>query len=136
MHVLFVTGEYPPMQGGVGAYTREISRALQQGGARISVLTAQRAAQPDCAAFDGSIRVLPAVECWDWRVLSMIPELARALRTDLVHVQYQTAAYAMHLPSILRLAGGSGRASGLPGPTTTCCRCICSPRLAVGSVPG
>lgn len=96
MHVLFVTGEYPPMQGGVGAYTREISRALQQGGTRISVLTAQRAAQPDCAAFDGSIRVLPAVECWDWRVLPMIPELARALHTDLVHVQYQTAAYAMH----------------------------------------
>jgi len=28
LRVLFVTGEFPPMQGGVGDYTKEISLAL------------------------------------------------------------------------------------------------------------
>ncbi len=96
MHILFVTGEYPPMQGGVGAYTRELARALHAQGARVSVLTSQRAAQPNCAEFDGCIRVLPAIERWNWRIFQIVPELAHELSADWVHVQYQTAAYAMH----------------------------------------
>ncbi|MFN3334034.1 MAG: glycosyltransferase, partial [Caldilinea sp.] len=96
MHVLFVTGEYPPMQGGVGAYTRELACALYDQGVRISVLTSQRAAQPNCAEFDGCIRVLPAIDRWDWRIFHTVPELAYELGADWVHVQYQTAAYAMH----------------------------------------
>ena len=96
MHVLFVTGEYPPMQGGVGAYTRELARALNQLGARITVLTAQQAAQPCCAEFDGCIRVLPAIERWDWQIFRTVPGLAAELGADWVHVQYQTAAFAMH----------------------------------------
>ncbi len=96
MHVLFVTGEYPPMQGGVGAYTRELARALHDLGVRITVLTSQRAAQPNCAEFDGCIRVLPAIERWDWHILRTAPALATELSVDWVHVQYQTAAFAMH----------------------------------------
>ena len=96
MHILFVTGEYPPMQGGVGAYTRELARALHALGVRVSVLTSQRAAQPNCTEFDGCIRVLPAIDRWDWRVFHVVPELAHELGADWVHVQYQTAAYAMH----------------------------------------
>lgn len=96
MHILFVTGEYPPMQGGVGAYTRELARALYDQGVRVSVLTSQRAAQPNCAEFDGCIRVLPAIDRWSWRIFHIVPELAHELGADWVHVQYQTAAYAMH----------------------------------------
>jgi len=96
MHVLFITGEYPPMQGGVGAYTRELACALHDQNARITVLTSQRAAQPNCTEFDGCIRVLPAIDRWDWRIFHVVPELAHELGADWVHVQYQTAAYAMH----------------------------------------
>ena len=88
MHVFGVTGEYPPMQGGVGAYTRELARALNQLGARITVLTAQQAAQPCCAEFDGCIRVLPAIERWDWQIFRTVPGLAAELGADWVHVQY------------------------------------------------
>ena len=96
MHILFVTGEYPPMRGGVGDYTRALALALHDLGARISVLTSQRAVQPNCAEFDECIRVLPAIERWDWRILQIVPELAREIRADWVHLQYQTAAYGMH----------------------------------------
>lgn len=96
MHVLFVTGEYPPMQGGVGAYTRELARALHDLGVRITVLTSQRAAQPNCAEFEGCIRVLPAIDRWDWHIFRTVPALAAELGVDWVHVQYQTAAFHMH----------------------------------------
>lgn len=96
MHILFVTGEYPPMRGGVGDYTRALALALHDLGARVSVLTSQRAVQPHCTDFDECVRVLPAIERWDWRILQIAPELAHELRADWVHVQYQTAAYGMH----------------------------------------
>jgi glycosyltransferase involved in cell wall biosynthesis len=96
MHVLFVTGEYPPMQGGVGAYTRALACALHDLGVRITVLTSQRAAQPNCAEFDGCIRVLPAIQRWDWQIFQTVPALAAELGADWVHVQYQTAAFDMH----------------------------------------
>ena len=53
MHVAFVTGEYPPMDGGVGAYTRALAQALAAQGVRASVITA-RAAQQDGAP-DGTL---------------------------------------------------------------------------------
>ena len=46
MRVLLVTGEYPPMQGGVGDYTRELGIALVALGVEVHVLTA-RAAVPE-----------------------------------------------------------------------------------------
>ena len=40
MRILFITGEYPPMQGGVADYTRELGRALVELGHDVGVLTA------------------------------------------------------------------------------------------------
>ena len=40
VRVLFVSGEYPVMQGGVGDYTQKLSRALGALGADVHVLTA------------------------------------------------------------------------------------------------
>jgi hypothetical protein len=39
MEVGFVTGEYPPMQGGVGAFTREVARAMAGAGHGVHVFT-------------------------------------------------------------------------------------------------
>jgi len=96
MHILFVTGEYPPMQGGVGDYTRELGRVLRSQGAKVTVLTSERAVQPDCAEFDDGIRVLPAIRRWDWPIWRTVRGLAADLNVDWIHVQYQTAAFGMH----------------------------------------
>ena len=96
MHILFVTGEYPPMQGGVGDYTRELGRALCSLGAKVTILTSERAVQPDCAEFDDGIRVLPAIRRWDWAIWRTVRGLAADLNANWVHVQYQTAAFGMH----------------------------------------
>lgn len=101
--VLFVTGEYPPMRGGVGDYTARLVDALADHGWDSAVLTSHAAANnPDH-------RVLPWITRWDW---SMIQQVRRAVvesGAGLVHVQYQTGAFAMHpavnfLPRFLRRA--------------------------------
>lgn len=94
MHVLFITGEYPPQTGGVGAYTAELGLALVAQGVQVSVLTAQSV--PVATAPAAGIAVYPVVPRWDWRIWSLVPTWAKKLGVDWVHVQYQTAAFAMH----------------------------------------
>ena len=105
--VLFVTGEYPPMLGGVGRFTAELARALQAQGAQITVLTDKQV--PPSAEAD-AVRVLAQTGGWGWRLLTDIPACAREIGAEWVHVQYQTAAYGMHpaintLPYFLRRHG-------------------------------
>ncbi len=105
--VLFVTGEYPPMVGGVGRFTAELAGALQAGGAPVAVLT--DAQVPASTEGDG-VRVLAQTGGWGWRLLRDVPACARAVGADWVHVQYQTAAFGMHpainaLPRFLRRQG-------------------------------
>ena len=87
--MLFVTGEYPPMRGGVGDYTARLVEALDACGWRASVLTTRRVVTDDP-------RVLPAVGRWDWSILCWLPHLIRSSGAAIVHIQYQTGAFQMH----------------------------------------
>ncbi len=93
LKVLFVTGEYPPMLGGVGRYTAELARALQAQGARIRILTDR---QVMASREADAARILTQTGGWGWRILTDIPACAGAVGADWVHIQYQTAAYGMH----------------------------------------
>jgi len=98
------------MEGGVGAYTAELARALTLQGARVSVVTstdAETSVQPD-----PFITRYPVVERWTNHIWSTIPGLAEEVNADWIHVQYQTAAYAMN-PAINFALGHWRRA--LPG---------------------
>lgn len=94
MHILFVTGEYPPLQGGVGAYTAELGRALMAAGLEISVLTTIQAGSGEISP--GSPQVYPQIRRWGWNSIGEVARLARRLRAHWIHVQYQTAAFGMH----------------------------------------
>ena len=105
--MLFVTGEYPPMVGGVGRFTAELARALQAQGAQIAVLTDK---QVTASTESDAVRVLSQRDRWGWGILTDIPACARAVGAEWVHVQFQTAAYGMHpainaLPYFLRRHG-------------------------------
>ncbi len=95
MRVLLITGEYSPMQGGVGDYTRELALALSAFGSEVHVFT--RGAEQRDENRIVKVHRLPGR--WRWSTLWHVSSLVRSLSPDVVHIQYQTAAYGMH-PSI------------------------------------
>ncbi|MBI2908637.1 MAG: glycosyltransferase family 4 protein [Chloroflexi bacterium] len=92
MKVCFITGEYPPMRGGVADYTETLARALHDFGALPCVVTSTRAA-PKAPS---SIPLYPAVDNWGFGAWGRVERLALETKADIVHLQYQTAAYGMH----------------------------------------
>jgi glycosyltransferase involved in cell wall biosynthesis len=95
MHILFVTGEYPPQEGGVGAYTSELGSALVDQGVQVSAVTSRAVDVQSKAPPDG-IPVHNTITRWDTSVWSEIGRLAAEIQADWIHVQYQTAAFNMN----------------------------------------
>lgn len=113
MRVLFITGEFPPMQGGVGDCTNEIALALAKRGVQVSVLTTVGVAtngtryatggtsvlRPPSSALappSSVLNVLRIVPKWDWSALALIRRALAETQADIYHIQYQTAAFGMH----------------------------------------
>jgi glycosyltransferase involved in cell wall biosynthesis len=92
MRIGQITGEYPPMQGGVGAYTQELSQALADLGHELFVFTDHRAAN---GGKHESVNVTADAHTWGWGTLSRIRRWAQAQKLDIVNIQYQAAAYNM-----------------------------------------
>ncbi len=93
MRIALVTGEYPPMRGGVADYTAIIGDNLAKLGVDVTVLTSRRADD----GRDGAVRVDPSVATWSWRCWSDLARHARQFRPDLIHVQYQTGAFDLQI---------------------------------------
>ncbi len=123
MRILFVTGEYPAMQGGVGDYTRQLGQALGALGADVHVLT-HVSAGPDhlrspASAYEPT--VYPVMDSaaggsplGGWGLWGHTLQLIEALVPQVVHIQYQSAAYGLHpavnyLPWRLRVLRGRPR---------------------------
>nr|MBC7244155.1 glycosyltransferase family 4 protein [Chloroflexota bacterium] len=97
MRVCFVSGEYPPMQGGVGDFTRQLGCALMEQGHRVAVVTSRKAQLQTPAASETTEPVVyPIIHRWNWTSWRHILHIARVFDSDILNIQYQTAAYAMH----------------------------------------
>ncbi|MCS6802023.1 MAG: glycosyltransferase family 4 protein [Chloroflexota bacterium] len=99
--VCMVTGEYPPMVGGIADYTARLVAALRESGETVAVLTDRR------ALASGACHGVDAVPGWGFRRLPAVIRAIRRRAPDLVHIQYQAAAYALRgaisfLPALLR----------------------------------
>lgn len=106
MRILFVTGEFPPMQGGVGDYTWSLGSTLAARGLEVHVLTS-RAAGPSHLVPAGVDNVYPDVSAWRWGLARQVREAAAEVQPDVLHIQYQSAAFDLHpainlLPRALR----------------------------------
>lgn len=95
-----VSGEYPPTPGGVGDYTCLLADHLRARGAAVHILTGRPSAASEVAFVDG----------WGTDALAPVVDWVRAASADVVHLQYQAAAYGMRtavcgLPLALRTRG-------------------------------
>ena len=95
MHILMVTGEYPPLTGGVGDYTRLLARALIREGHRVRIAAATGTPAAGRGGADEP-EVLTLPRRWARGHKMAIARLARAEPNSWIHVQYQTAAYRMN----------------------------------------
>ncbi len=107
------------MQGGVGDFTREMGLALNSLGVTVSVVSSIRASQSSVAprTFDSGVVIernglrltlYPVVERWAFSSWSKVTDILRLTKSEILNIQYQTAAYQMHpavnfLPWRLRL---------------------------------
>lgn len=107
MRILFVTGSYPPMKCGVGAYTQKLAHSLAlRGECKVMVLTDRRA---NGANIPGDVEIHPVIEGWALQNLMRLVLEVRRLRPEVVHIQYPTQGYSGRgiflLPLILRALG-------------------------------
>lgn len=105
MRLIFVTGEYPPLVGGIADYTKTLAEQLAASGVEVAVLTSVGARQP----LGSGVRVFPTIANWGLGVLPLLRTLARDY--DVVHIQYQAANFQLKgaiplLPDLLRWTGG------------------------------
>lgn len=98
MRIGLITGEYPPLQGGVGDFSYQLATALAALGHPIHVITTNRIT--DCVSrvtdHASSIILHPCLSHWGWRSYGTILNLATQLQLDVLDVQYQAAAYDLH----------------------------------------
>jgi len=94
LRVGVVSAEYPPAIGGVGDHAARLARELASAGHTVEVLTSRAPVVPSDAS--QPVEVLRVIKRWDWRILWQIPRIARERDWDLLHIQYQPAAYRLH----------------------------------------
>ena len=94
MRIGLITGEYPPMQGGVGDFTRELARALKDLRQDVTVITASSISGQVAGS---PVPVEPIIPNWThvcWRVIA---DATRRLKLDVLNIQYEPAAYSMQV---------------------------------------
>lgn len=97
-----ITGEYPPMQGGIGAFSRILASELAAQGHELFILSRAGAHNEDAR-----LSLSPTIRNWGAGSLLTARHWSREHQLDVVNLQYQTAAYDMSpfihfLPDALR----------------------------------
>ena len=97
MKIGIVTGEYPPLKGGVGDYTQKLASQLINKGNKVSVFTDHR-----CIATNYTLENLQVIanasRKWGW--LDLWRTYYATANMDILSIQYQAAAYGNMYPPI------------------------------------
>ena len=94
MRIGLITGEYPPLQGGVGDFTRELARALMALGHAAHVITG-RSKQP--ASMEEDVPVHRVIDSWGLRCWRQIAVVVQQHDLAVLNIQYESAAYSMQV---------------------------------------
>lgn len=110
--VALLTGEYPPMRGGVADFTAQIARMLQTLGAKPAVITSMRAnldsGSRGSSTETDKVAVYPEIRRWRLATLPMLAATIEATGAEVLNIQYQTGAFELNpvvnlLPLYMRM---------------------------------
>lgn len=92
MRIGLISGEFPPLIGGVGAFTRQLAGALVTLGHDVFVLTDSRV-----TTNHDPIVLSPLIKDQQWgrRIYPLIHRWVAEQQIEIINFQYQTAAYRM-----------------------------------------
>ena len=94
LYVLMVSPEYPPMAGGVGRYTANLTRAIRQSGIKVDVVCNEMG--------KGDFNGISPSNQYNSEVLL---DIVNKTKPELVHVQYEHGLYGSSLDPIRDFAG-------------------------------
>lgn len=92
MRIGLITGEYPPDQGGVGDFTRELGNGLAALGHDVHVITGES----QTSNLQSPTSVHREIGDWSWGCWKQIRQITQREQLDVLNIQFQTAAYGMH----------------------------------------
>ena len=98
MKICLISGEFPPMQGGVGDYTDEMAEAYLNLGHEVMVITSKQGTGRTGSHAAGRIDMRPMMENWGFKSCNTILKVIREEQPDVINIQYQAAAYGMKAP--------------------------------------
>lgn len=95
------------MEGGVGAFTRELARGLAPAGYPVHIIS-HRLSRPERVSLAqlaepvnlGFAWLHPRARHWRWGDISLVADLVLRHNLPIVNIQYQPAAYNMNNPAI------------------------------------
>jgi glycosyltransferase involved in cell wall biosynthesis len=93
MRIGIITGEYPPMEGGVGDFTQQLGQTLATQGHEVYVLTGQDETSP--ISTEKKLTIHRQVRDWGWASHSQIMRWIKQIQPDVIDIQYQAAAYQL-----------------------------------------
>jgi glycosyltransferase involved in cell wall biosynthesis len=96
MRIGLITGEYPPMEGGVGAFTHELATALAALGHEVHILTHRQATHNGAP----NIHVAAEVRSWNWAAWAQAQRWAQQNRLEVINLQYEAAAFGKVAPLV------------------------------------
>jgi glycosyltransferase involved in cell wall biosynthesis len=87
MKIGMITGEFPPMTGGVGAFSRILAETMQAQGHEVQILSRH--------GTDSDTLPISTIGTWGMASYAPIQEWVHKHQFDVVNLQFQTAAYDM-----------------------------------------
>jgi glycosyltransferase involved in cell wall biosynthesis len=97
------------MEGGVGAFTAELAKALHQLGHTVHIISSREARPADAPRTFSSAwepiplefaTLHPRINRWRWPSLAVVADIVQRYELDVVNIQYQPAAFNMNSAAI------------------------------------
>lgn len=90
MRIGLITGEYPPMRGGIAAHCRTLAQHLTDAGHHVAIFS-----DPQAWSDDARIPLQTLKGHWRWNSYRQINDWAKREQLDILNLHFQTAAFQM-----------------------------------------
>ena len=108
LRICMISGDYPPIRGGISDYTKILFNNLkkQMGSGNVFLITSKEASKEDK-------NIINEIKKWNLRGILKIISLVKKIKPDIIHIQYPASQYGFKpsvnfLPFLLKINGCSG----------------------------